>query len=702
MRWLLLCLALLLPPAAQAQSDAALLVADEVLLEGRDRLIARGNVEALYDGTRLTAGRIVYDRTSDTLTLDGPIRITDPAGNVVVAESGTLESNLENGLLRGARMVLDEQLQLASVQLERVGGRYTQLSKVAVTSCQVCGENGTPLWQIRARRVVHDQLERQIYFDDATLRVLNVPIFYLPRLRLPDPTLARARGFMIPSVRSTSQLGFGVKLPYFVPIGAHADLKFTPYLSVNTRTLETRYRQAFRTGDIEINTALSQDDLTDDNLRGYVFATGAFDLPRDFRLTFDVEMTTDEAFLDEYGYSGKDRLDSAVTITRTRANDFTSAGIIHYESLRDGEDNATQPTIIADTLYERRFFPARTGGEARLALATHGHFRTSTEDGPGRDVARMTLDTSWRKRWTLAGGLRGGVLLQNSVDAFRIRQDSLHEADVLDVTPAASVELRWPWAATDRAGARHLIEPLAQVGWVGGTDRDLANDESTRPEFDEGNLLSLARFPAPDARARGAMAALGMRWTRDAPQGWSTGVTLGRVWHEDVAADFPTSSGLDSRASDWLVAGHLTSANGLELVARGLVNEEARFSKAEARAAWSTSRLALGATYLLLVRDDDEDRDAGLSEWTFDGSYRFARHWTGSAAARYDLADDRLARSGLGLNYTNECIEIGLTATRKFASSSNLEPSTDYGLTVALKGFSTGGSAKEFRRTCSN
>jgi LPS-assembly protein len=44
---------------------------------------------------------------------------------------------------------------------------------------------------------------------------------------------------------------------------------------------------------------------------------------------------------------------------------------------------------------------------------------------------------------------------------------------------------------------------------------------------------------------------------------------------------------------------------------------------------------------------------------------------------------------------------VDFSVSRSFASSTNLEPSTDFGLTVALTGFSTGGSGKEYRRSCS-
>jgi LPS-assembly protein len=249
-------------------------------------------------------------------------------------------------------------------------------------------------------------------------------------------------------------------------------------------------------------------------------------------------------------------------------------------------------------------------------------------------------------------------------------------------------------------GGTDLLEPVAMLGWTGGDRPRLRNDESTRVEFDGANLLSLSRFPAADRRERGAQAALGLRWMRHDPAGWSAGLTLGRVFRDSADGDFTRSSGLDGASSDWLLAGQLDLARGLSLNARGLIADDGSISKAEARALWRESRIDVAATYLLLGRDAAEGRPDALSEWSFDGSYRISRHWTGSAEWRYDLASDRAAKAGLGLQYRNECVEVTLSASRSYASSANLEPSTDFGLTVALKGFSTGGSAREYRRTC--
>lgn len=696
--------------SAQANDDPALLVADNVLVAQDERLIATGNVEALQGDYRLSASRIIYDRSADQLTIEGPIRIADPEqGILILADQAELDEGFRNGLIKGARLVIDQHLQLAAVEAARVEGRYTQLSRVAVTSCQVCGPNETPLWQIRASKVIHDQEARQLYFDNAQFRLMDVPIFWLPRLRVPDPTLDRARGFLFPTFTSSTLLGFGIRTPYFIPIGDSQDITLTPHLTTKSRTLEFRYRRAFRNGDVTLLGAVSGDDFRKEGARGYLFAEGLFELPRDYKLRFDIRAVSDEAYLNDYNYSSDERLASNLTIARVQTDRRVSFSLTNYQSLRDYEDNETQPGITASAYTDRRFFFDRVPGEFRLSAELSGLYRESDldVDGPdddllvdGRDTARMNIEASWRNRWTLAGGLRAGLSTHLFFDHYVTDQDAAVPDRVTNVTPGAALELRYPLVRRSPRGARTLLEPIMQVGWVGGERGLNANEESTRVEFDEANLLSLSRFPAADRREHGTTLAAGLRWMHEAPAGWSTALTVGRVWQDTTDPEFSRSSGLDNETSDWLIAGRFANPLGITLSARGLLDENDRFSKAQARAGWSNTRMDLGASYVLLTKDVFEERDNTVSEWTFDSRYQVTRNWETATEVSYDLADRRLDRVGLGLQYQNECIQVDFGATREFASATNLEPSTEFDLTIALKGFGIDGSAKEYRRIC--
>ena len=709
-RGLLLLILALLPLRALAQ-DAALLVADQLYITRDRELVASGNVEAFQNGTRLRASAIRYDQGTGALSIEGPITLTEGEDTVIVANAAELDADMRNGILTGARLVLNQQLQLAAVQIDRVDGRYNQLYKTAVTSCRICEDGRPPLWQIRAKRVIHDELEQQLYFDEAQFRIGNIPVFWLPRLRLPGPGVERASGFLVPSVRSTSALGLGLKIPYFIKLGDRRDLTLTPYLSSSTSTLEFRYREAYRNGRIEFEGAVTRDDLLPDDTRGYLFGAGVFALPQDYILNFTLQTVTDDGYLDNYAYSGADRLKSELTVSRAQRDAYIRGSFFNFKSLRDDEDNDTIPTLVLDGEYERRFFPTSLGGEVRTTLVAHSHRRISDlaiDSGDaddivdGRDVARINAEINWLRSYTLPAGLRIDTRLGAAFNTFNISQDSTSLTDPSELTPQAAITLRYPLSKTTPTGINHVIEPVVQVSWTGGERLVIPNEESTRVEFDQGNLLDLSRFPRADRRERGTVAAVGLGWSRFNPGGWDTNISVGQVFRTEEDSDFTTTSGLDGLTSDFLLAGQLSAGDGLSLTGRSLFENDFSLSKAELRGDFTYRRGRFGGSYVWLQEDPSEERGNEVSEITFDGDYRVNQFWTASANWRYDVATDRAATAGLGLSYQNECVTLDLAVTRSYANSTSVEPSTDFGFNIGLRGFSADTGTERYVRSCSN
>ncbi|THD82964.1 LPS-assembly protein LptD [Aliigemmobacter aestuarii] len=703
-----LALTFALAMTARAQ-DVATLVADRVSVTGNSLLTAEGGVEVLYQGRRLKAQAIIYDRTTDRLRITGPILLSDGAGSFVLADQADLAADLTEGILTSARLVLNERLQIAAAEMFRVSGRYTQLSNTVASSCQVCAENPVPLWEIRADRVIHDQEERQLYFDHAQLRVAGLPVFYIPRLRMPDPTLNRATGFLMPRLRTTSGLGTGFKIPYFWAIDDQRDLLITPYLTTkNGRTVELRYRQAFRSGSVELSGSVSRDDLRPGETRGYALATGLFEMPRDYILTFRAEAVSDPAYMLDYGISQKDRLDSRIEIARTRRNEHISARVIQFRSIRAGESNATLPSLVGDFTFHRRFSGGPLGGEGGLRFQLHSHARTSADpldrdaDGiaDGRDTSRASIRLDWRRNWILPGGIIGSVMGEGTADFYDIRQDAAFAGSIDRLDGAMAVELRWPWVAADARGVSHVIEPIAQLVYASQSAPAIPNEDSTLVEFDEGNLLSLNRFSGNDARERGGRLNLGLGWTRLAPAGWSMGVHLARSFRTDNPGQFGPASGLDGKRSDWLASMHVDMADGLRMTNRLVFDDGLDMTKAELRMDMIRDRYGLSSSYLWRLADPLENRPTGTSELTVDGSWRFTDNWSGRVAGRYDFIADRATSAGLGLEFKNECLKVDLSLSRRFTSSTSVKPTTDFGLGIDLLGIGGGvpGTARACRR----
>ena len=683
----------------QAQEMAAL-VADRVVADPSGRLTADGGVEVFYQGRTLRAQTIVYDRTTDRLIITGPIVLVDGDNAIIVASQADLAADLTEGVLQSARLVLNRELQMAASQIQRVGGRYTQLDNVVASSCKVCASDPTPLWEIRARRVIHDQQARQIYFDQAQFRVAGIPVMYLPRLRMPDPTLKRATGLLMPQFRTTSGLGTGIKLPYFVTLGPSRDLTITPYLSTKSgRTVDLRYRQAFRTGEIMVLGAVSRDDLVPGTTRHYLTATGSFALPGDFKLAFRGEVVSDPAYLLDYGLDAKDRLDSRIEVSRTRRNEHISGRLIGFKSIRAGEVNSTLPSVVTDFTFHRRFSGGPLGGEAGLQFQTHSRYRSSDStadpDGDGvsdgRDVARASVQVDWRRNWQLRNGMAFALLGEARADQFRISQGVPSDQSGLRLHGGLAAELRWPWSKTGARGVGHVIEPVVQFVWAPKGSETRPNEDSLLVEFDEGNLLSLNRYPGSDATERGGRVNVGLTYTRVDPLGWTLSTAVGRVFRDDDLGQFSGASGLSGTSSDWLAALHLGFSQGLSMDHRMLVDDGLGLTKSETRLQMQRNSFGLAGSYVWVEADAAENRPDAISELAFDGNYKVTEAWTARASARYDFEADRANRAGLGLQFRNECVLVDLSLSRRFTTSTSVKPTTDFGLSVDLVGF--GGSA---------
>lgn len=687
--------------------DQATLVADQVTVVSDNTLAAKGHVEVFFKGQRLTAEAVTYDQTAGRLIITGPIRIDDGKGSVFVADQADLSSDLTEGLLTSARLVLNQQLQLAAAEIIRSqGGRVTAMRSVAASSCTICAGSTTPLWEIRAASVVHDADAQQIYFSNAQLRFYGVPVLYLPMLRVPDPNLKRATGLLMPNLISTSKLGAGFKLPYFVVLGPSRDLTLTPYVTGRRyNSVALRYRQAFAVGSIEVNGAMSQDGIGSISARGYVSAAGSFDLGRGYQLAFYGITVNDDAYLRDYGVSTDDRLESRVGLARVRRDLSFAAQVVAFQSLRAGDVNLFLPTTMTDFSYEKRF--GLLGGSTGFRFDTHSEYRKSSNpqdaDGngvaDGRDLARISLGLDWHRNWTTPGGIVVQATGETAFDSYDIAQDAWFAGRPQRLTSAAGVTLRWPMIKTGAAGVVQVLEPVVQIVTSTRPDPTVPNGDSPLVEFDEGNLYAMDRYPGADAVEAGTRVNLGASWLREASAGWTMGVTAGRVMRLADEGQFSAASGLDGARSDWLLAWSLKHAEGFAVTNRLVLDEGLGVTKGELRFDYARPGLTLAGGYEYLQADASEARAQTASEIRLAARKALTSNWTADLTGRYDIRATRLAQSGLNLTYRNECIDMAISLSRSYASSSNLTPSTDFGLSVELLGFG-GGSGAGPSRIC--
>ena len=104
-------------------------------------------------------------------------------------------------------------------KLFKISEKNTEFTKSIFTLCDYRKNDKCPPWSIQASKMFHDSQKKTIYYDNAIIKVFDLPVFYLPRLSHPDPSVKRRSGFLVPSISDSKNLGYGVSIPYFFDVG---------------------------------------------------------------------------------------------------------------------------------------------------------------------------------------------------------------------------------------------------------------------------------------------------------------------------------------------------------------------------------------------------------------------------------------------------------------------------------------------------
>ena len=177
-----------------------------------NRVIARGNVEIFYNNNILRADEVIYDQGANTLSASGNVELKEANGNIVRADRYTLTDDFRDGFVQSLNVVTKDESRISADRAVRREGNVTEFQNGKYTACKPKpGE--PPLWCIGAKKIIHDQSEATITYQDAQFEIYGVPIFYLPYFQHADPSVKRKSGFLIPDYGNSTDLGYDPRGP---------------------------------------------------------------------------------------------------------------------------------------------------------------------------------------------------------------------------------------------------------------------------------------------------------------------------------------------------------------------------------------------------------------------------------------------------------------------------------------------------------
>ncbi|MGB7041699.1 MAG: LPS-assembly protein LptD [Xanthobacteraceae bacterium] len=302
------------PPSNQPM----LVQATEIKYDYTNNSVAAvGNVQIYYSGATVEADQVTYDQKTKRLVAEGNVRLTEPDGKITYGQKIDLTDDYRDGFVDSLRLETPDDTRFAASRADRSKGNYTVLQNGVYTACEPCKDDPKkpPLWQVQAARIIHDEGEKMVYFEDARVEFFGVPIAYFPFLSAPDPTVKRKSGFLFPDMSwSTSQYGFGFGPKYFWALAPNADLTLGTLLTTKQGPLfDGEWRQRLLSGSYSIRAAGifqtdpgyfasrdGPDSPTAQTFRGAIQTAGQFAITDKWTWGWTGLLMTDSQFIQDY------------------------------------------------------------------------------------------------------------------------------------------------------------------------------------------------------------------------------------------------------------------------------------------------------------------------------------------------------------------------------------------------------------------
>ena len=222
---------------------------DQMKISADDKTILIDNKTSSYELDQFTYQINDEFLKGINITLNENIQIPKSETNQLFFKNGFFDLK-NNKFLTGETEILfkkdifnnannDPRLKGASAKNDN---GITTLEKSVFTSCKQ--NDKCPPWHIQAKRITHDKNKKQIKYDDAIIKIYDLPVFYFPKFFHPDPSVKRQSGFLKPRFSSSKALGFSFSVPYFYALSENKDFTFKPsFFAKQSQMVQSEYRQ---------------------------------------------------------------------------------------------------------------------------------------------------------------------------------------------------------------------------------------------------------------------------------------------------------------------------------------------------------------------------------------------------------------------------------------------------------------------------
>ena len=565
-------------------------------------------------------------------------------------------------------------------------------TKSNFTMCNYRKDDKCPPWELKASQMTHDKIKKTIYYDNVVIKLYNLPIFYLPKLSHPDPTVKRRSGFLVPSYSDTRNLGSGVDVPYFWALGKDRDLTINNKLFASEHPLFLgEYRQAFKESNMTLDFGYTEGFKRSSKTKksgdkSHIFANFLknFDSSDNINNNLEVNLqhVSNKKYLKLYKIESKlvdyetEVLENYLDFSRINEdkNTFLSINASTYRTLADTYNDKYE-YILPEVNYEKQLFNSKYGyGDFDSNLKVH-NFDTNKYKKFLTNNFDWTIDRPFSEKFYTGKLL---TKLKNiNYEAKNVKGFKSNTTNELfgAVGYLASLDL---YKSRNRE-SDHLLKPKMMFKYAPNYMRK----EDGEFNLVRKNLFSLDRLESDHNFEAGTNLTVGLDYEIDNEINKTT-FSIGQIINEKKNnKNMPDTSSLDKRFSE--VVGNFRYENNKKFLFNydySINQNYKKISYNDLSMEYDNNDMNFKFNYL------EEEKKSEKNEY-FKSVFEYKKSDNGifTFSNKRNLITDSSEFYNLSYEYINDCLRAGIFYRREFYNDSELEPENSLMFKVTLSTF---------------
>jgi len=667
------------------------IISSNILYDNKNKFISSNEKSELKDseGNFIFVNMFEYQIEKNLFSSRGEIKIIDTNKNkyyfgevyVDTLDNKIIGSNIRVSMSPDASSLSSENEPRFVASTVFISKEKSNFSNGVFTTCKRRGEKCPP-WTLQAKKIIHDKAKKTIYYENAVLKIYDIPLFYFPKFFHPDPTVKRQSGFLTPLLTDNTSIGSGLNIPYYWAISNDKDLTFTPkfYSGAHKSLFLTEYRQAFERSFLILDAGFTQGydepDITKtDGSRNHLYGKFETDFSNDpsyqSKFSLDFKKVSNDTYFRVHDInstlvnSQETTLKSVAKYKYKKDDLYVNVSGTVYEDLRE-TTNKRYEYILPNIEFGNSLFSSQNLGNLNFkSRAYANNYDVNKTD------RYFINDFIWSsKNFLTVGGFINTMEAQVKNTNYKSKNSTeLKLGEIVnEIAGVFTLKSRLPLKKESENHTKTL-SPNFMFRYAPGHMRNLSDNSVT---LNYSNLF--ARNKTSEIES-GLSAILGfdysVREKRGNDESEKFNFSIGQVFRPEYNWDIPKKSSLDQKMSD--IVGELSYnlfENGKIDYKFSLDHDLNTLNYNEISSNFSFGRVDFNLDYL------EERNHVGNENYIEAGiDLNITESNTLSFKTKKNYKTESTEFYNLVYQYKNDCLIAGLEFNRNFYTDRDLEPS---------------------------